>query len=229
MIRKQIPKGMPRPSRTAHQRRIIMKDTKYLVLQKEGEEIRLLVERDDDKKLVLRKIRNPGSAVSRRRGMLARVHVDPEMPGEPVPVELPRPEAYRPDARARAILRGVEIAEQDLAAAGGAYDLAEVQRLMRGVSRQAVDKRVQDGSLLAVPGPSNRKVYPTLQFTRDGSPVPGLKGVRNALGVTSPWSVLNFLANPHDALGGRKPIDLLKEGETGLVIRAAEGEGQSGA
>jgi glycine/serine hydroxymethyltransferase len=54
--------------------------------------------------------------------------------------------AFEPDARAQALLEGVRIAQEDLRKAGGAYDLAQVRTLMQGVSRQAVDKRVQDGS-----------------------------------------------------------------------------------
>ncbi|MGP3699439.1 hypothetical protein [Rhodobacter sp. NSM] len=197
----------------------------YLLLRTEGGDVRLLVEKDD-----LRKVQNWRSLALRRRRMkAAQAQADRETSDQPATRPLPGPDAYRPDARARAVLRGIEISEQDLASAGGAFDLAEVQRLMRGVSRQAVGKRVQDGSLLAVPGPSNRKVYPTVQFTRDGTLVPGLKEVRNALGHESPWSMLNFLVNPHDALGGRKPIDLLKDGKTRLVIQAAESEGQQGA
>lgn len=85
--------------------------------------------------------------------------------------------AFEPDARSRAILEGVRIAQEDLREAGGAYDLEQVRTLMRGVSRQAVDKRVHEGSLIAVPGPSNRRAFPTVQFKRDGTVVPGLKAV----------------------------------------------------
>ena len=91
--------------------------------------------------------------------------------------------AFAPDVRGRAILEGVRVAQQDLEDAGGAYDLEQVRTLLRGISRQAIDKRVQEGSLLAVPGPSNHRSYPTLQFNRDGSIVAGLRDVREALPV----------------------------------------------
>ena len=81
---------------------------------------------------------------------------------------------YAPNARARALLQGVKIAEADLKEAGGAFKPEEVQKLLNGVSRQALEKRVKDGSLLALPGPSNRRRYPAIQFTRDGV-VPELK------------------------------------------------------
>ena len=137
--------------------------------------------------------------------------------------------AFEPDARSRAILDGLRIAQEDLRDAGGAYDLDQVRTLMRGVSRQAVDKRVQDGTLLAVPGPSNRRSYPTLQFNRDGTVVPGLKMVRDALQTTNPWAILNFLSQPDARLGNRKPIDLLKSGNLDLVFEAARRHGEQGA
>jgi nucleoid DNA-binding protein len=137
--------------------------------------------------------------------------------------------AFEPDARARALLRGLEIAQEDLRKAGGAYDLEEVRALMSGISRQRVDRRVKEGSLLAVPGPSNRRRYPAIQFARDGKVVEGLKEVQQALSTKNPWSVLSFLINPDELLGGRKPIDALKIGEIEVVVEAARRMGQQGA
>jgi hypothetical protein len=137
--------------------------------------------------------------------------------------------AFEPDARARALLRGVEIAETDLAISGGAFDLDQVQRLMHGVSRQRIERRVQEGSLLAVPGPSNRRRYPTVQFNPDGSVVPGLKAVQEVLNFSSPWSVLSFLVNPDDHLDNERPIEKLRRGELEPVIESARRVGVQGA
>jgi hypothetical protein len=147
-------------------------------------------------------------------------------PLEPEPVEA---SAYEPDARARAILRGRRIVEEDLRQSGGAYELGEVQELLHGISRQMVDRKVKDGSLLAVTGPSNRRVYPTVQFNRDGSVVSGLKVVREALPTENSWAILNFLVRPDSRLNGRKPIDLLRDGKVDLVVQAARGMGEQGA
>lgn len=138
-------------------------------------------------------------------------------------------DAFEPDARSMAILEGVRISQEDLRAAGGAYDLEQVQTLLRGISRQAVDKRVQEGSLLAVPGPSNRRSFPTLQFNRDGTIVDGLKFVQAAIPTPNPWTMLNFLVHPDDRLNGRKPIDVLREGKIEMVVEAARRIGQQGA
>jgi hypothetical protein len=136
--------------------------------------------------------------------------------------------AFEPDARSRAILRGVRIAEADLRASGGAFDLQAVRTLLRGVSRQRIDKQVREGSLLAVPGPSNRRVYPTVQFQADGSVVKGLRAVRDALSTQNAWAMLNFLVQPDDRLNGRRPIELLKAGAIGDVVDAARSMAQQG-
>jgi hypothetical protein len=138
-------------------------------------------------------------------------------------------EAFEPSAKARALLRGVRTAQEDLKQAGGAYELDEVRALLNGISRQAVEKRVREGALLAVPGPSNRRRFPTVQFTDDGEVVPGLREVRQALPFQNPWAVLNYLVNPDARLGGRRPIDALKAGEAAEVVEAARRLGQQGA
>lgn len=137
--------------------------------------------------------------------------------------------AFEPSSRAKALLKGVQIAQNDLKEAGGAYDLDQVRILMNGISRQMIDRKVREGNLLAVPGPSNRRAYPTVQFTPDGTVVAGLKAVQDALPTDNPWAILNFLVHPDPRLNGRKPIDVLKTGEIDLVVDAARRVGQQGS
>jgi hypothetical protein len=149
-------------------------------------------------------------------------------PAKTAPAPVIDKRAFAPDARSQALLRGTKIAEADLRASGGAYDLQAVRTLMHGVSRQRIDRQVREGSLLAVPGPSNRRYYPTVQFQADGTVVKGLKAVREALPTRNPWAVLNFLVQPDDRLNGRKPIDLLRDGDINDVVDAARSMGQQG-
>lgn len=136
--------------------------------------------------------------------------------------------AFQPGARARALLRGAEAIAEDLKAAGGTFDLEAVCSLTH-LTRQAIHKQVIDGRLLAVPGPSNRNVYPVAQFNSDGKPVEGLKDVRDALGSRSSWMLLNFLVNPEARLDNRKPIDLLRAGKLDAVVEAARHIGIQGS
>jgi hypothetical protein len=137
--------------------------------------------------------------------------------------------AYAPGPRAKAVLKGIEIAEEDLRKSGGSYDLKQVRALMHGVSRQRIDKRVREGSLLAIPGPSNKRRYPAVQFKADGTVIEGLKVVQEALPTKNGFAVLSFLVRPDHRLGDRKPIEVLKAGEVHLVIEAARRLGEQGA
>ena len=138
-------------------------------------------------------------------------------------------EAFTPDARARAILRGRDYAEADLRDAGGAFDLEQVRTLLHGVSRQAVEKRVREGSVIAVPGPGHKRSYPTFQFLADGTVVDGLRDVQAALPTRNPWIVLGFLANPQSALSGQTGMARLKAGDISTVVAAARTVGEQGA
>lgn len=137
--------------------------------------------------------------------------------------------AFGLDARSRALLRGKDIALHDIKAAGGAFTLDEVCQLMGRVSRQVIERRVREGRMLAVPGPSNRRVYPAIQFRADGQVLPGIKDLLQAVPTENPWAILNFLVNPDSHLDDRKPIDLLKAGQTELVVQAAANLASQGA
>ena len=137
--------------------------------------------------------------------------------------------AFVPSARARAVLRGKEIAAQDLLESGGSYSLEDVRKLFNGVTRQSIEKRVRDGKMLAVPGPNNKRFYPVAQFTDDGAVVEGLQALAKALRTENGLAILNFLVNPSSPLDDAKPIDLLRNGEVERVVEAAESYGEQGA
>ncbi len=137
--------------------------------------------------------------------------------------------AFGLDARGRALVRGKDIALHDIKAAGGAFTLDEVCQLLGRVSRQVIERRVRESCMLAVPGPSNRRVYPAIPFRADGQVLPGIKDVLQAVPTINPWAILNFLVSPDSHLDSRKPIDLLKAGQTELVVRAAANLASQGA
>jgi DNA-binding protein HU-beta len=138
--------------------------------------------------------------------------------------------AYKPSARAIALLRGKEICERDLKASGGSFTLEEAAKLL-GISRQAVAERVRDNALLAIPGPHARRLYPVVQFTNETEDgiLPGLKEVLDSLPSANGWFRLNFLVTPDTQLGGRPPVELLKKGRIDPVVMAAKAVGVQGA
>jgi hypothetical protein len=135
-------------------------------------------------------------------------------------------DSYAPGPKGRALLLGRTIKESDLQAADGTFSLNEVMAMLQ-ISRQAVDKKVKQDALLAVPGPSNERRYPVCQFRPDGV-VPGLRAVLRALPSRDPWFRLNFLVNPEQRLNGQRPCDVLQRGNPGLVIAAADRVGEMG-
>src|SRR5262249_17154966 len=141
--------------------------------------------------------------------------------------EEPPANAYEPSARALALLRGKEISEADLKESGGSFTLQDVETLL-GISRQAIDKKVQDDALLAIPGPHSRRRYPVVQFTTDGT-VPGLQNVLKTLPSTNGWFRLNFLVTPDTHLYGRRPVDVFREGKIEPGVMAAKAVGVQGA
>jgi hypothetical protein len=76
-----------------------------------------------------------------------------------------------------------------------------------------------------VPGPGNRRVYPTLQFGEAGALLPGLARVQKALAFESPWSVLHFLVTPNEWLDGDVPALRLRAGKVDAVVAAAARSG----
>ena len=136
--------------------------------------------------------------------------------------------AFEPSPWAQALLRGREMALADLKGCGGAYDLEQVRAMLGGISRSQVHAKVKDGKLLAVPGPSNHRHYPVVQFNARGELIEGLDQVQAALD-DGPWIVLNFLIHPDVRLQGRKPIELLAEGKVDAVVAAARRVGEAGA
>lgn len=99
---------------------------------------------------------------------------------------------------------------------------------MNGVSRQAIDKRVAEGSLIAILGPSNLLSYPTFQFDPQGGLIAGIRDVQGALLTNNPWVVMDLLTKPNYQLDMRKPVDVLRQGNLDAVVAAAKAVGQQG-
>jgi hypothetical protein len=147
---------------------------------------------------------------------------------DPEPETAHAARAFKPGPWARALLVGKQLHMADLETSGGAYDLEQVQLVLGGISRSQVAEYVKTGKLLAVPGPSNRRRYPAVQFDERGRLIAGIAEVQKAL-ADSPWIVLNFLIRPDDRLQGQRPIDLLKQGKVDAVVAAARRLGEPGA
>jgi hypothetical protein len=125
-------------------------------------------------------------------------------------------------ARARAAARRTQLLET----AGGTLEREEVMARTR-VSHQTVSNWRRAGTILALPRGMRDFVYPACQFTETGL-LPGLADVLRASSLKDPWSRLGMLLTPSDRLGGRSPLDALRQGQIEDAVVAANTAGTVG-
>lgn len=105
---------------------------------------------------------------------------------------------------------------------------AAAERL--GVSRETINKRAQQGKLLALEFGKRGKRYPAWQFEDSIAGAP-LERVLAALGPLGAWEQYRFFTQAEPMLGGRTPVEALRKGALDTVLGAATAwaEGEQGA
>ncbi len=97
-------------------------------------------------------------------------------------------------------------------AAGPFYDTAGLQAWL-GISRQAIDKRVRAGKLIAAQLDGGTRVYPAWQFTADAHVHPALLPTWRILREhADPWTAILWLTAPNPALDRQSAADWLTAG-----------------
>ena len=91
--------------------------------------------------------------------------------------------------------------------AGGAFDLEQVRTLMRGLSRQAVDKRVQEVSLLAVPDQAIAGVIRRCNSMPTGRSLPAFsRSKRRCRPKTPGWCSTSWHSRMHASMAKSRSI-----------------------
>jgi hypothetical protein len=72
------------------------------------------------------------------------------------------------------------------------------------------------------------RIYPAFQIAGDGL-LPGMRAVVEAFAIEEAWMRVNFMLTGDARLGGKRPIDALREGRISDVIDAAQAYGKHGA
>ena len=131
------------------------------------------------------------------------------------------------DPLARAFLDGLDAKARLIEQNGGVFKTEQVAEYL-GITPQAVNKRRALRQLVGLTFRKRGHVFPAWQFTDRGT-VPGLEQVLLALADHDEWMQNVFFINPNTRLGGRRALDLLREGEIQEVLDAAREFGQHGA
>lgn len=133
------------------------------------------------------------------------------------------------DPLAGAKLRGLEARVSLMAQEGGMWTVQQVADHLGGISRQAIDKRLRLGKLLAIETGRHGRQLPVWQFT-EGGVLPRMEEVLAALEGHDPWSMLAFFLSPNVITEGKRPLDLLRSGgNVEPVLRAARLHGEQAA
>ena len=114
-----------------------------------------------------------------------------------------------------------------LVRAGGTLSAAQVGELLGQVSRQAVEKRRERGTLLAVQLRGEYH-YPLCQF-EGAEVIEGLPRVLKAFTVQNGWTQLSVLLSEQDALDGRTVLQALRAGEVAAAVDVAASFGNTGS
>ncbi|MCE0459630.1 antitoxin Xre/MbcA/ParS toxin-binding domain-containing protein [Curtobacterium flaccumfaciens] len=109
----------------------------------------------------------------------------------------------------------------------GPFRTTESVRQLVGVrTRQAVQARVEAGTLLAVMTSDGKRLFPDFQFDDRGQSLPRLNQVLEAFGGSKDaWDAALWLAQPEQDLGGQTPAEALRGDNAGFVVELARRAG----
>lgn len=124
------------------------------------------------------------------------------------------------DPLALAKIRGLKLKQQLIEAEGGCATSEEVAELL-GITRQAINKRRNQGQLIGLSRGKGKYIYPRWQFTDTGKTLSGLETVLKELKQLDPWTQLAFFLNPNVRLEDKTPLEMLKMGKIEPVIVSA--------
>ena len=128
-------------------------------------------------------------------------------------------EIRRHDPLGPARLRGLRAQDWILNAEGGTLSAVQIGDALR-LSRQAVDKRRKQGTLIGLDLGRRGYAYPAWQVGPRGM-LAGLPTVLAELRTESPWAQAAFFLTPNDWLDGETPLSSLRRGEIERVENAA--------
>jgi hypothetical protein len=124
-----------------------------------------------------------------------------------------------------AFLRGAQVKRALLKAEGGVLSAQQLAEHL-GITPQGVGKK-RDRNQVFWLEVGDGYVYPAFQVGPNGL-LPGIREVLDAFQEEDPWARVNFMLTGDAPLGGRRPIDILREGDVVSVTRAARGFGEHG-
>jgi hypothetical protein len=95
---------------------------------------------------------------------------------------------------------------------GPVYTTGGVRALLGGITRQAVDDRINRGTLFALTTADRKRVFPSFQFDERNEPLDGLaEAIAPLRPLADEWMIASWLKQPAGELDGRAPVVWLRE------------------
>ena len=153
-----------------------------------------------------------------------RLHMDPLQIVTLLADALKAEAASKPDrALDRAVAKGLSVREEAKTGEGGHVSADEAARAL-GLSKPALLGRYNKGQLVGWRELRQNAVrVPVWQFS-EGGMLPGLPevlGILRGAPHMDDWGRVMFFLNPRQSLGGKRPLDALREGRQKEVERLA--------
>jgi hypothetical protein len=123
------------------------------------------------------------------------------------------------DQLAQARVRGLRAQEWIMYQEGGMLSSAQMGQAL-GITRQAVDKRRKQGTLIGLDLGRRGFAYPAWQVEATGT-LPGLADILSELADESPWGQTAFFLTSNVWLDGDTPLAALRRGAFEHVLNAA--------
>lgn len=115
---------------------------------------------------------------------------------------------------------GRRLVEQMQAAEGGAWTGAELLARF-GLTPAVLHRRRKEHRIVYWRDARHEFHYPRWQFTPTGALLPGLQEVLQLFRSHDEWRVMSYFLGQRPALDHRRPLDLLREGDTERVLEHA--------
>ena len=117
---------------------------------------------------------------------------------------------------------GRKIVEELKSLEGGAIERTEAAKRLN-VAIQTLHNWVENGRIVAWKDPAGRYRFPNWQFGADGI-LPGIRDCLAEIDSGDQWAVMIFFLIPSHYLGGKRPLDLIREGHPEKAIELARSQ-----
>ncbi len=105
-------------------------------------------------------------------------------------------------------------------AEGGAFTGAELATKFQ-LTASVLHRRRREHRVIFWRDPQHENRYPRWQFNEAGALLPGIQEVLQAFESFDEWRVMRYFLGPRKQLGGKRPLDLLRNGDIETVVNHA--------